>query len=424
MKIVINLLTSLKNPKNSEEKLIFEGKELKIGSVTDEETRREMCKFLNKQYSEDDDKIYVKATGGSKLIFILKDGRALAMPNLVDFKIQNLSRAEHFLNRWIRMIQEEHDCSEEIKALGLQSQNIEIVDIHVGKTKCPVMVMPTFDKLAENGMQIRDTRNIISSTGHSMIFGTPVNIKSHEYLKGIMEEFVDDITTIITNGLDLDNGDTVNLAIKDTEDTPKYDRNSLELYSVRKQKICLFFFDFSSKYQATSKEKLSLLDENDKVDEGKVRKLALSYVRLAHDALSCGIKKDEVAHINKLVGLNPSESIYGGLSCPFPILNSNLRIIEADLVDKITSAVVERVTSMTLEERLSKFSYDEVSEKFEEESDEESEGECILDDLASPKDDLFDKLDSSSMNASECSDEISPPGYINRPITENVQSRV
>ncbi len=215
------------------------------------------------------------ASGGSKRIYELdQDGwEVIALPSLVD------------LMTWERIVKEEYEISQKLKLEGFRTQDVEV--IHVFFDGCPypmiALKMLNFKYLVNKGIQIRDSKNTIAMTaekkiadnenkhedfpdtcslfteeelkvvysvdgcGSSEIFSSLENLRSFEHWSRIFEDILPDITHYFSFGLSLENPDSWNLLIENTENTPNFDLNEMRLFIERSQHLRLFFFDFSSK---------------------------------------------------------------------------------------------------------------------------------------------------------------------------------
>lgn len=290
-------------------------------------------------------KIYVDGKGGFKRVFRLPDGKAMAIPNLDALSFSHPEAAESYAAIWERAVNEEKEYSRRARAAGLEAQDIEIEFLHINEHTLPVMVMPSFARLSEEGLQVRDYKSPHSSCGHSMLFGTPQNLEDPDYFRSIIHPLLDDAALAITHNLSF-GSDTCNLAILDTAETPAHDRSTLELFNHRKQKLRLFFFDFSSKTGPRNDSNLELLDEQGNVDKLFINICAGGYVSLAFCALRAAIRDDEIECILALKKDCSSPHDYQDEYTLRDVIDNHFKSMKEEFRTYITDKVVENVQAM------------------------------------------------------------------------------
>jgi len=287
----------------------------------------------------------------------LGDGRVAILPNLDAGRIQNLEQANSYAANWERMIREERDVSNKLRQLGFEAQDITIENLNIGGGELPVIVTGRFREMAENGAQIRDVKNKRSSTGTSMLFGTPENLDSVDRLKLVMNGLLDDSVKLITHGLSF-GGDSCNLIIKDTEQTPLHNRNEPGLFDERNQQLRFFLFDFSSKHSPRNDKGLKLLDASGNPSPEAIRGYAERYVTRAFEAVAESItinESDTILMLNKAQGNRHYDDIYG----LFAHLEEKYDSIKDDLVEQVYSRAIAEIEQMPQPERLKRFSMPE-----------------------------------------------------------------
>lgn len=175
------------------------------------------------------------ASGGTKHIFDIGDGRVLAIMR------GNLDWLSKYTDAEVRL-------SNKVKDLKLRTISCEKIILEVnGKTDIPALIMPSFSSLAKGGIQIRDSKNSNSSCGSSMLFGNMQNIKSLEHWRKIFHHIKDEMVVYLLNHFAFSN-DSFNLSIEDTTQTVTLaSQQSSTVFSDLAQEVHLFFFDINDK---------------------------------------------------------------------------------------------------------------------------------------------------------------------------------
>ena len=215
------------------------------------------------------------------------------------------------------------------------------------------MVMPRFSELEKQGLQIRDVKNLSSSCGNSMLFGTPQHVEDSIYLKSIMKGLLDDTVILIKNGLDF-GLDTINVIIKDTTKTIPHNRAELGAISTRNQEARLFFFDFS-KARPYDECKMKLLNATGEVDSAAIREHAEYSVNRAYSALKKSIKDDEVDKILELKKEFPSHLHYDHWYKLDSAIDVSFEAIKKDLVEDVAVRATKEIQQLAHEERIAQF---------------------------------------------------------------------
>ncbi|MBA2710624.1 MAG: hypothetical protein H0U57_08555 [Tatlockia sp.] len=171
-------------------------------------------------------------SGGSKQIYNLDGKEVIALTGNSE-----ITRA---------YIQSEVDFSKQLREMGFRAQNYQMAEITIdnSENRIPVLSMPSFQFLAEQGQQIRDQKNQESSSGQSLVFGSLENMLSEEHWRQILTPLIQDMYLYFINGLDF-HGDAWNAVIVDTDETKdkKASTNSLVITDLA-QEIHFYFFDF------------------------------------------------------------------------------------------------------------------------------------------------------------------------------------
>jgi hypothetical protein len=293
----------------------------------------------------------VVGSGQLKTIYALKDGRAVALP--VHYLNLNRNGAEQIAANWERAIKEEKSLSDKMRALGLEAQQIEIVPLQIGEYQLPVMVMPSFASLVNQGLQVRDRKPEGDDKiyGNSMYFGTPENLEDPKRLKMVMEGIKDDVTTLLSEGIHLTR-DAFNLVVKDTPATPvPPERDKPVLFDEMHQQIRLFLFDLASTTEARKEAGLMLLDQHGNPDRERIEKKAAYYLDKAFDALSDSILPREAEVISGL-----SKRKYNSRFEMQTVVEENYERIKSELAKEIADNVMAKITAMPFDERSRKFS--------------------------------------------------------------------
>jgi hypothetical protein len=331
--------------------IMLEGEELHLN-----ETVRSDIKRFN--IIPEEGLSYVDGKGGFKKAYGLPDGRALVVPNIDTLSFDNPEEAKAYAKIWERAVKEEKSIADKVLQSDLIAQNIEVLPLSIGESSMPVMVMPRFETLAEQGLQVRDVKNRDSSSGHSMIFGTPENFENPERLRLVMQGLVDDATLIMSHGFSF-GSDSCNIAIQDTEKTPEHDRSIPLLFDELNQEIRFFLFDFSSKNTPRNDKGLPLLDVNGEPDREEITDYANHYIDRAYNALANAIRAEELKQISELKKDYPSEKSYTNQFDLWDVLDSNFSEIKQTLVENLTDRTVAVINAMSVTERLSKFTQSE-----------------------------------------------------------------
>lgn len=291
----------------------------------------------------------VSNAGGSKKIYHIGNGMVLALLNVDSLSFEDAKTADTWLKTWRRMLGEEKDLSDRLKASGLMAVDIDIEEIEYADGKIPVSIMPHFETFVQRGIQVRDCKKSAASQGYSMLFGSQENIESRERLKMLMGQLKQDIVTLASNGYAL-RGDALNLAIVDTKDTPNHDRHENELFDKRNQKLRLFFFDLASHQSYRSMEKLKFLSERGEVSEKAVTDYVSHEIDRVFERLTFGIREDEIKTI-----IVQAEGKYNQYTL-FDPLEENFNHIRSEIVEEIKNEVLDVIKSMSVEKRRELFS--------------------------------------------------------------------
>lgn len=187
------------------------------------------------------DTVRMSGAGGTKRVFDLGDGRAMAMPNF-DKGIGSVESAGTFLARWRDVARQESENAALMRELGFETQAYEQHKVQVGKGEIPVLVMPSFEKLAQEGKYIRDTKVAHASSGKVMLFGSKDKLESPAHVKALMGMLAEDCARIAAYGLHL-SSDSYNLMVKDTPETKGREGTSGQDVVSRGQGLRLFVFD-------------------------------------------------------------------------------------------------------------------------------------------------------------------------------------
>ena len=242
--------------------------------------------------------------GGSKRCTILPNGYAFFWPKRgrnISFDCA-LKMTEH----WNMVIEYEKYHSDSFIDAGLRAQSMTKFFVRVdGVDLFPVMYMRSFNGLLEDGVQVREAKTPDLSTGHSMIFGTPKNLGSEEYIKPIMQGLLADFEKVLLNNLFYDSIDSCNVVIEDTKDTVPHDKSIKGMVSERKQIIRMFFFDFGSPNVRNrvpyKKIRRVLLDSSGNVDRKSVEDEVKASFVCAYEKLCSAVLREEVEHIFEIV---------------------------------------------------------------------------------------------------------------------------
>lgn len=194
------------------------------------------------------------ASGGSKQIYKLNGDDVIAV-------VGNNENTRPY-------IQSEVDFANQLRKMGLRTQAYQAAEIEMDNIRIPVLKMPSFQYLAQNGHQVRDQKNSRSSAGDSLIFGSKDNLVSEEHWRKLMSPLVNDIYIYLINGLNFA-GDSWNAVIEDTSETPVKGQEASSLITDRAQEIHLYFFDFgtSAINPAALKTKYGFLDPEGRISE-------------------------------------------------------------------------------------------------------------------------------------------------------------
>ncbi|MBA3535270.1 MAG: hypothetical protein H0T84_01460 [Tatlockia sp.] len=193
-------------------------------------------------------------SGGSKQIINLNDKEVIA-------QVGNFENTKAY-------IQSEVDFSNRLRAIGLRAQHYQMAEI-LGEndTRIPVLIMPAFQFLVEQGQQVRDQKNSESSAGESLVFGSLDNLVSEAHWRKILTPLAEDIVLYLINGFNFP-GDSWNSVIEDTAETPdrKAQTDSL-LFSDLAQEIHFYFFDFGSRIISDQKFIYNFFDVYGEISE-------------------------------------------------------------------------------------------------------------------------------------------------------------
>jgi hypothetical protein len=194
------------------------------------------------------------ASGGSKQIYKLNGDDVIAV-------VGNNENTRPY-------IQSEVDFANELRKMGLRTQDYQAAEIEMDNIRIPVLKMASFQSLAQNGHQVRDQKNPVSSAGDSLIFGSKDNLASEEHWRKLMSPLVNDIYIYLINGLNFA-GDSWNAVIEDTSETLVKEQQASSLITDRAQEIHLYFFDFgtSAINPAALKTKYGFLDPEGRISE-------------------------------------------------------------------------------------------------------------------------------------------------------------
>lgn len=175
--------------------------------------------------------------GDDKLVFDLGNGEAIALLNIETHGIN--------IRIWNDLIKEEVMLSQKLRRLGLCTQAYEETTLYFDDYPTKALKMPNFVALATQGQQVRDIKNN-APYGTSLLFENRANLQSFEHWHKVLEGFQEDLIIYFSQNL-VFGGDTFNLAVVDSTETPAHDRTALALFTERKQKVHFCFYDFFSK---------------------------------------------------------------------------------------------------------------------------------------------------------------------------------
>jgi hypothetical protein len=320
-------------------------------------------RLSKKEHAHEEGIAGIDGHGGFKTVYGLEDGRAIATLNLDALQFKSLEEADQWAATWERGIKEEKAVSDKVRAAGLEAQQIEILPLKVGNDEVPVMVMPRFAEMAKHGAQVRDIKNPRSSCGSSMFFGTPQNVENPDRLKLAMQALLDDAVIAISHGIDF-GGDARNLVVKDTEQTPRYNRDELGLFDERKQQVRFFLFDFASKHGPRDEQLPQLLDATGNPDQKQIAETAEYYVGRAYETLLDSMKSDEIDRILELKKSFPSKHQYDRYDI-YDVFNAHFETMKDEMIKDVSARVTKEIAKLPIQERLARFSRPEGSPPLE-----------------------------------------------------------
>ncbi|CDZ78430.1 hypothetical protein BN59_02740 [Legionella massiliensis] len=282
---------------------------------------------------------FVFASGGCKRIYSTTAGDVIALPNLDNF-IDAYSARTNFnfvYDNWQRVVADEMQMTTALAGLGLETQTLREVTLSHEGHQLSALVMPSFQKLAIEGIQARDKKNE-DCFGSSMLFARLDNVTDEKHLKGLIKKPCDDIIQLLTHGIILPS-DSFNLVIKDSADTPEHDRAAPQLYSDLNQRVSLFFYDFSDK-ESSLRPRVEWKFANDSfADETKLRGYANEYLESAIQAIAAALTPVEIDAICKDLGVTPSKLTVDRL------IKTQFSPLKEELVEHIVSQTRAQLSS-------------------------------------------------------------------------------
>ncbi len=197
--------------------------------------------------------------GGAKQIHAINQSKwAIATP---------LNYRETSLKQWLAMIRSEIDIAKQVRAAGLLAQNYswheQTTTVQGLSYQLPVLRMHNFRFLSDQGLQVRDRKGG-KHYDDSTLFGTIKLLASPEHWSLLTEWIEADLMVYFSKGLIIPDIDSWNLAIQDTDQTTDTAVTQSKIVTHRKQKIRLYFYDFSSKFQhRTTQNRLKAIEKKD-----------------------------------------------------------------------------------------------------------------------------------------------------------------
>jgi hypothetical protein len=267
-------------------------------------------------------------SGGSKQIIQLDNKEVIAL-------VGNSENTKAY-------IQSEVNFSNKLRELGFRAQNYQMAEI-MGEndTRIPVLIMPAFQFLAEQGQQVRDQKNSGSSAGESLVFGDLDNLVSEAHWRKILTPLVEDIYLYLINGFNF-SGDSWNSVIEDTPETVdrKAQTESL-LFTDLAQEIHFYFFDFGSTIIHAERHAYNFLDIYGEISEESIARHVTNM-------------KDNV--LSLIFHTSPNTEEYKNLR---PLKESQYKPVFEEVWEDISAMVVNKIKThlenLSDDERLDNF---------------------------------------------------------------------
>ncbi|WP_133139642.1 hypothetical protein [Legionella genomosp. 1] len=261
--------------------------------------------------------------GGTKQVYRLNNGKVFSILNCSTGVGSDAAKV------WNWVVDDEIIFSNYLAKIGLRTQDYQKVKLSIDGHDVYVLQMTAFDSLLKQGKQVRDAKNA-QHFGSTMLFGNRENAENPAYLLQLMQPLLDDIACLLAHCVHISNlGDSLNLIIEDTPETPEHQRDQPGLISERKQVPHLFFYDLSKDFKQID------FDNDIHFDKECRPKVAEYYIRGAYFALLAAINNEE-------------RSLFGLGECsPFQFSNNSFETIKEQLLETVLQKTEQLIASRT-----------------------------------------------------------------------------
>ncbi len=235
-------------------------------------------------------------SGGFKTIYDIANGEVIALR-----KVDIDSVCESMAADWIEAVYAEKNMADKLKSLGLKSQDFDVVQVRINNYFLPALKMPSFSKMAQQGKEVKDYKNIKDRFGKSIIFGNLMNVENKDYLQQLAFHTIHDIVILVSEGLKLDD-DSINFIVEVVTPESANENNSTNKTS---NQLRLFFYDFWQKSLGI-KAPLQICDSDGNLNSHLAKKLIMHYVNKFIDFVFASLSDDEVKTLIKQMLIDKS----------------------------------------------------------------------------------------------------------------------
>lgn len=226
------------------------------------------------------------AAGTSKKVYYIGNGEVIA---LIDHNVAD--EADKYIGR-------ECENTRQLNAIGIKTSNPQPVEVKVNGHLIAGIKMPCFMSLLEQGIQVRDVKNLgLWPAGSTYIFGNKANLLDAKHWEKVLKHLMDEVVILISNNIYLST-ESLNLAITDTR-TTGINAADPGLITDRAQELHLFIFDTTDatlfdQYRITT---FNLKDANGVIDRELVRKSVTMMMERVITPIFGAMLSDEVKAI-------------------------------------------------------------------------------------------------------------------------------